>query len=92
MHLEPEAADLDAAVGENFTADKGSPSLSLAVDGLTDAERDAGRTLTPAEDETGRHAIEPALTMPVATLDPQIMELYDWESSLWRKIRGYLGF
>jgi hypothetical protein len=30
--------------------------------------------------------------MPVATLDPEILEVYGWESSLWKKVRGYLGF
>jgi hypothetical protein len=36
--------------------------------------------------------ITPSTTMPVATLDPEQLEVYGWESSLWRKIRGYLGF
>jgi len=30
--------------------------------------------------------------MPVATLGPDHLEVYGWESSFWRKIRGYLGF
>ncbi len=36
--------------------------------------------------------IKPSATMPVANFDPEILEVYGWESSLWRKIRGYLGF
>lgn len=31
-------------------------------------------------------------TMPVARLGPEHLEVYGWESSLWRKVRAYLGF
>jgi len=30
--------------------------------------------------------------MPVATLDPDVLEVYGWESSLWKKIKSYIGF
>ncbi len=30
--------------------------------------------------------------MPVATLDPEQLEVYGWESSLWKKIKSYIGF
>jgi len=30
--------------------------------------------------------------MPVATLNPDVLEVYGWETSLWKKIKGYLGF
>jgi len=31
-------------------------------------------------------------TMPVAKLDPEHLDVYGWESSIWKKIKGYLGF
>jgi len=46
----------------------------------------------PSEDTAMNQVIHASTTMPVATLDPDILEVYGWESSLWRKIRGYLGF
>jgi hypothetical protein len=30
--------------------------------------------------------------MPVAALDPNELDVYGWESSFWKKIKGYLGF
>jgi hypothetical protein len=30
--------------------------------------------------------------MPVVALEPEQLEVYGWESSLWKKIRRYLGF
>ena len=29
--------------------------------------------------------------MPVATLDPDQLDVYGWETSLWKKIKGYFG-
>jgi hypothetical protein len=69
------------------------PYLSLAVDGLTEPRE--GRTgkfdLRP-EDVAANQAMQPDTTMPVAILDPEILEVYGWETSLWKKIKGYLGF
>lgn len=68
------------------------PYLSLAVDGLTHSgERGDGRLELRPED-VANEPIPASTTMPVATLDPEQLEVYGWESSLWRKIRGYLGF
>ncbi len=30
--------------------------------------------------------------MPVATLGPDQLDVYGWEPSLWKKIKGYFGF
>jgi hypothetical protein len=30
--------------------------------------------------------------MPVAVLEPDQLEVYGWESSFWKKMKGYLGF
>jgi len=69
------------------------PRLSLAVEGLTTAIDGAdGNLEMPSEDTAANQIIKPSTTMPVAILDPEQLEVYGWESSLWRKIRGYLGF
>jgi len=69
------------------------PRLSLAVDGLTGTTSNSVSSLEMPSDDTARNqVIKASKTMPVATLDPDILEVYGWESSLWRKIRGYLGF
>jgi len=69
------------------------PKLSLAVDGLTNPVDRAGDNLEmPSEDTANNEIIKSSTSMPVTTLDPEQLEVYGWESSLWRKIRGYLGF
>jgi len=69
------------------------PYLSLEVDGLTTArEGKKGRLELRPEDVAANDSIKPDTTMPVATLGPDQLEVYGWESSLWKKIKGYLGF
>jgi hypothetical protein len=68
------------------------PYLSLAVDGLTEtAERKAGRLELRPEDVAANDAMRPDTTMPVAVLDPDQLDVYGWEPSLWKKIKGYFG-
>ena len=43
-------------------------------------------------DDVANAANIASTTMPVAILDPEALEVYGWETSLWRKVRGYLGF
>ena len=89
--LDKDAFDPDAVFLEDIVDDEVLPYLSLAVDGLnTTDERTAGRLDLLPDDI--REKIKPSTTMPVAILDPEQLEVYGWESSLWRKIRGYLGF
>ena len=45
-----------------------------------------------SDDTTTKQIISPSTTMPVAVLTPDHLDVYGWESSLWKKIRGYLGF
>ncbi len=45
--------------------------------------------LRPAD---AANEIVASTTMPVAVLDPEQLEVYGWESSLWRKLGAYLGF
>lgn len=68
------------------------PYLSLAVDGLTESAdaRKGGLDLNP--DEAAANDPEPDTTMPVAKLTAEHLDVYGWEFSLWKKIKGYLGF
>ena len=70
------------------------PYLSLAVDGLTEArEGKKGKLELRPEDLAANEENTPDTTMPVATLDEdQFVEVYGWETSWWKKIKGYFGF
>ncbi len=63
------------------------------MDGLTGAAdgRKGGLELRP-EDVAANDACKADTTMPVAALDPEHLDVYGWEPSLWKKIKGYLGF
>lgn len=91
--LSKDAFDPDAVFLEDIVDDEVLPYLSLAVDGLTEPgeQKSGGLELRP-DDAAANDTAGPDTTMPVATLDPEQLEVYGWESSLWRKIRGYLGF
>ena len=68
------------------------PYLSLEVDGLTTArEGRKGKLELRPDDVAANEPITPDTTMPVAALDPDQLEVYGWESSLWKKIKAYLG-
>ena len=93
MILEKDAFDPDAVFLDDIVDDDVLPRLSLAVDGLTEANGNANRKLEmPSEDTAQNQIIDPSTTMPVATLDADALEVYGWESSFWRKLRGYMGF
>ncbi len=93
MILSKEAFDPDAVFLDDIVDDGVLPYLSLEVDGLTTArEGKTGRLELRPEDVAANDAIKPDTTMPVATLGPDELEVYGWESSLWKKIKGYLGF
>lgn len=69
------------------------PYLSLAVDGLTESgeARKGGLELRP-DDTAANEVIRADTTMPVATLDPDQLDVYGWEPSLWKKIKSYFSF
>jgi hypothetical protein len=91
--LDQEVFDPDAVFLDDIVNDDVLPKLSLAVDGLTAPVDGAGGDLEmPSEDTAANQVIRPSTTLPATTLDPEQLEVYGWESSLWRKIRGYLGF
>ena len=69
------------------------PYLSLSVDGLTQSNegKDGKLELRP-EDVAANDAMSADTTMPVAALDPDQLDVYGWETSLWKKIKAYFGF
>ena len=44
------------------------------------------------EDIAANEPVQPDTTLPVATLDPEQLEVYGWESNWWKKIKSYIGF
>ena len=93
--LEKDAFDPDAVFMDDIVEDDVLPRLSLAVDGLTEGgKKELRRMEMPSADEIAvNEAVQPSTAIPaVPTSDTQILEVYGWESSLWRKVRGYLGF
>lgn len=78
---------------EDIVDDEVLPYLSLAVDGLTESANGEARELElRPEDVAANDPVRPDTTMPVARLDPEHLDVYGWEPSLWKKIKGYLGF
>lgn len=68
------------------------PSLSLAVEGLTDTTSLSRADLEMSSGPPVAEPPEPSTQLPDAQFDPEHLEVYGWESSFWRKLRGYLGF
>jgi hypothetical protein len=92
--LDKESFDPDAVFMDDIVDNDVLPKLSLAVDGLTNAgEQKTGQLDMPSDQTMENEIIQPSNGIPVATLsETQELEVYGWESSWWRKIRGYLGF
>jgi hypothetical protein len=91
--LSKEAFDPDAVFLEDIVDDDVLPYLSLEVDGLTAAnEGKKGKYELRPEDAAAFTERRPDTTMPVAVLDPEHLDVYGWEPSLWKKIKGYFGF
>ena len=83
--------DPDAVFLDDIVDDDVLPNLSLKVDGLVEAnDRDAEFELGP---DAGPDVEEPPVPteIPKPMLDPEQLEVYGWESSFWRKLRGYFG-
>ncbi len=88
-----ETFDPDAVFLDDIVDDDVLPYLSLAVDGLTEpAEGKTGKLDLRPEDVAANDAIRADTTMPVAVLDPEQLDVYGWETSFWKQIKGYLGF
>ena len=69
------------------------PNLNLSVDGLNTASdaKEGGLELRP-EDVAANDAPPVDSSIPEMRLGAEQLDVYGWESSLWRKIKGYLGF
>lgn len=93
MILSSETFDPEAVFLDDIVDDDVLPCLTLEVDGLTEA-RDArkGQLEVRPEDVAANDAGQPDRELPQTGLDPEQLEVYGWESSLWQKIRGYFGF
>lgn len=93
MILSKDAFDPDAVFLDDIVDDNVLPYLSLAVEGLnTPDEASKGQLELRPEDVAANEEIGPDAVLPEAKLGPEQLEVYGWESSLWRKIRSYLGF
>ncbi len=93
MILSTETFDPDAVFHEDIVDDEVLPYLSLEVDGLTDAaDGKKGKLELRPEDVAANDANEADTTMPVVKLGSEQLDVYGWEFSLWKKIKGYLGF
>ena len=79
---------------DDIVDDEVLPYLSLAVDGLTESkEGKSGKLELRPEDVAANQEANPDTPMPVATLDAdQFVEVYGWETSWWKKVKGYFGF
>ncbi|MGI9201925.1 MAG: hypothetical protein ACR2QL_12755 [Woeseiaceae bacterium] len=77
---------------EDIVDDKVLPYLSLEVDGLTDTVDGKKGRLELRPEDAANEAVNPDTTMPVAKLDPEHLDVYGWEPSFWKKIKGYFGF
>ena len=93
MILSAETFDPDAVFHEDIVDDEVLPYLSLEVDGLTKAsDGKKGKLELRPEDVAANDANEADTTMPVVKLGSEQLDVYGWEFSLWKKIKGYLGF
>ena len=90
--MSKEAFDPDAVFLDDIVDDEVLPYLSLAVDGLTeDSDNKKGKLELRPEDVAANDEASPDTTMPVAKLGADQLDVYGWEPSLWKKIKGYLG-
>ncbi len=93
MILSAETFDPEAVFHEDIVDDDVLPYLSLEVDGLTKASDDKkGKLELRPEDVAANDANQADTTMPVVKLGSEQLDVYGWEFSLWKKIKGYLGF
>lgn len=69
------------------------PYLSLKVDGLNSrAEARKGRLELRPEDVAANEEIAADAQLPRISLGAAELDVYGWESSWLKKLRGYLGF
>ncbi len=91
MILEKNAFDPDAVFLDDIVDDEVLPYLSLAVDGLTEEARARENMELRPEDVAANEEIQPDTHFPETSLGPDHLEVHGWESSLLKKIKGYIG-
>ena len=90
--LSKESFDPDAVFLEDIVDDEVLPCLTLEVDGLTTSgEGRHGRFELRPDEVAANEPIPPDTVLPEATLGVDQLEVYGWETSWWRKIKGYFG-
>lgn len=87
-----DAFDPDAVFLEDIVDDEVLPRLNLTVDGLTGTNARARDAMELHPTDAANEPLPATNIMPNVALDPEQMEVYGWETSFWRKVRGYLGF
>lgn len=93
MILSEDSFDPDAVFLDDIVEDDVLPYLSLEVDGLTTPkEGRSGQLVLHPDDVAANEIPRPDTTLPNVAMGPDGLEVYGWESSLWKKIKGYLGF
>ena len=90
--LDKETFDPDAVFLDDIVDDEVLPRLSLAVDGLTGTLDRRNGHLEVHPGIAANEPVSASSSLPVAEYDPEQLEVYGWETSFWRKLRGYLGF
>ena len=69
------------------------PYPTLAVDGLNEAaEVRGGKLELRPEDAAANEPVAVDTSIPDVTLGTAQLDVYGWEPSLWKKIKGYFGF
>lgn len=89
--LSKDAFDPDAVFLEDIVDDEVLPYLSLAVDGLTEHRDERKGRLEIRPDDAANEPMPADTTMPVVQLDADQLDVYGWEPSLWKKIKGYFS-
>lgn len=89
--LSKDTFDPDAVFLDDIVDDGVLPNPSLAVEGLTSTTVRARRQLELRPGDAANEPLPAPTTLPNVGLDPEQLEVYGWETTLWRKIRGYLG-
>ena len=93
MILSKGAFDPDAVFMDDIVDDEVLPNANLAVDGLTTIWQEwSGSLELRPEDVDANEPIQPDPEIPAIAEEPNELEVYGFESSLWKKIRGYIGF
>lgn len=90
--LNKDAFDPDRVFLEDIVEDDALPSLSLAVEGLTDTDTGTRRELEMDSADAINDPIQASTELPDTPLDPEQLEVPGWESSFLRKILGYFRF